>query len=325
MLNLKNTLTAALVIASNLAFANSWEVGVNALYFQPSFAGNGLGYSSYNSYAGADNSQVILSVNGANPINNIDPKWNFGFRVEGGFQFSPTSDLNVNWSRLHETVDGHLPAGSLFSGSLDGFYAAELDVNSRWDAVNFELGKQLQFSKHTLVRLHAGMAFARIKNTFTSYPKVFANSNTYFISKDTLTYSGFGPRTGFDFHYLFDSGFGLYGKTAASILVGTAKQNISGFRDYSNTIYGLIPFGIPNFNVSNSQVVVPQLEASLGITYDQDFDQGSLGLNVGYVWMNYLSAISSYTGVGIVGSSLGIPATTNFNLNGVIAGFSWQF
>lgn len=302
----------------------TWELGVSALYLRPSFAGNGLGYSSFSNYAGADNSGVIITHNSSNHINNITPKWEWGFKLEGGYHFCANNDVNLNWSHLNGDVDGHLPAGSLFSGSVDGYYAERLQLATKWDAINLEVGKNIHFCDNKHVRLHGGLAVARIKNTFTNHPKLFADSTPYFISTDTLTYSGFGPRLGADFGYEVGMGFSVYVKAAGSLLVGSAKQSISGYKDYSNARYGLIPYGVDNYNSSNNHVIVPEIEAKLGIAYKYAFDCGNVGIDLGYLWMNYLNSIVSYTGIGVVGSSFGIPAASNFNLSGWYLGVKWE-
>lgn len=325
MLNFKKSLIAIFAASSSLVFANTaWEFDATALYVQPSFAGNGLGYTSYNNYAGANNEQIIYTNNGINSMNNVTPEWGFGFQLEGLYHFCGGNDLNLNWYHLDGDVDENLPIASLFSGSVDGFFAGRLQLATRWDAINLEAGKRVNFSDRKLLRVHAGLEYARIKNTFTNYPKLFSYSNPYFVSRDTLSYSGLGPRFGLDFAYVAERGLNLYVKTAVSILVGTARQTISGYRDYFSTAYAANQiFGVNNYKLSNRNVVVPELEAKMGLTYDRKFRSGSLGIDLGYLWMNYLNAITSYTGTGAIFSSIGIPAATNFNLNGLYFGINW--
>lgn len=343
MLNFKKISASILSLSSTLVFAgsinpttalknwgtpgceNGFEVGASVLYLKQSFGGNGLGYSAYSNYAGADNSGIIRTNNGPNHITNINPKWGFGFEVDAGYHFCANNDVNLNWTHLNNDVDGHLPAGSLYSGSVDGFYADHIQRANRWDAVNLELGREISISDKKQIRLHAGVAYARIKNTFTNYPKLFADSAPYFISTDEIKYSGWGPRLGADFAHAINCGFGVYAKAASSLLIGSSKQTISGYRDYSNAVYGLIPFGIPNYNAFNRYVLVPEVEAKLGVTYDYAIGQGNIGLDLGYLWMSYLNAITSYTGIGVVGSSLGIPATTNFSVNGLYLKLNYAF
>lgn len=332
MLNIKQIVASILAASSTIAFASSiatpyedraLEVGVAALYLRPSFAGNGLGYSSFSNYAGADNQGIIFTSNDSNKIHNITPKWDFGFELEGTYYFGFNNDLNLSWSHLNENVDGRLPDGSMFSGSIDGFFAGSLYLTTKWDTVKLELGRLVSLSDKKLLRLHAGLEYTKISNTFTNYPKLTATSETFFVSTDKITYSGVGPRFGADFEYLVNDRFSAYLSAAGSVLIGTAKQTISGYHDHNNALYGLIPFGVNNYVLSNNNVVVPELEAKLGVKYDYQLAQGNLGFDLGYIWMNYLNVLSTYTGMGIIGSSLGIPAESNFNLNGVSLGVTW--
>lgn len=328
------TLFALSTLSSNMVFAINtncltcqdkvWEVSASALYLQPSFGGNGLGYSSFGNYAGADNQQVITTNNGTNPIYNITPDRAWGFQVGGAYHFCVNNDLKLDWYHLDEGVDGHLPHGTLFSGSVDGFYAGDLQLATRWDAINLEVGHEIHIGVRELLRLHAGLEYARIKNTFNNHPKLFLNSSPYFTSTDTISYTGIGPRIGADFNYDVLCGFSLYAKAAGSLLIGTAKQSINGYQNVVNNIYGTIPFGTNNFNSSDNNVLVPELEAKIGASYDFKLPRGSLGLNVGYMWITYLRAIVAYTGIGVVGSSLGVPTTTHFDLNGAYLRVSWS-
>lgn len=340
MFKLQITVATMLALASGLAAANSticvrntmlvpcdskaWEIGVNGLYLQPSFGGNGLGYTSYGNYGGADNQGNIVTNNGINYMHNVTPQWDMGFQLHGAYAFSAANDVNVDWFHFSENVNGHLPPGSLFSGSVDGFYAGALELSTRWDAVNVEAGQHINLSEKKLIRIYAGVQVARVKNTFTNHPKLFTTTPPYFTSTDTLSFNGVGPRVGVDFAYAAMNGFSLYTKFAGSLLVGDTKQAIAGYRDVTNAHYGLIIFGIPNYTYTYNNVVVPEVEAKLGVSYNHQFTNGNLGLDLGYLWMNYIHAISSYTGVGIVASSVGVPDTSNFNLNGMYFGMKWS-
>ncbi len=338
MSNLKIMIASLLVLSSSQIFAgqveivnvpepvataSAWDFGASALYLQPSFGGNGLGYNSYSNYAGADNQGVIITDDGTNYIHHVTPPWGWGFALEGSYHRSTGSDITVNWQHLDESENGHLPEGSLFSGSVDGFYADRLELATKWDAVNLEIGKPIYFSSKKLLRLHAGLAFANIKNTFTNHPKLFQTGSEYFTSKDKMSYTGFGPRIGMDFNDVVGKGFSVFAKAAGSVLWGTSKQHISGYQNVVNTVYGVIPFGSANFSYSYNNVLVPELEAKLGIGYDYAFTKGDLRLDLGYLWMDYIDAVSSYMGIGVVGSSLGIPTTANFNLNGPYFSVKW--
>jgi len=322
MLKIKNTIMLILALNSSIAIANTnnekgGSIFISALYLQPSFGGNGLGYSAFGNYAGADNQQVIRTINGINHIHNITPSRKWGFQVGGMYRYNVDNNVTLDWYHLTDSVNGHLPGNALFSGSIDGFYAGDLELSTKWDAINLELGHQINWCASELINLHAGLGYARIKNTITNHPKLFFNGTPYFNSTDDLTYRGVGPRMGIDYQHMFGNGFGIYIKTAGSLLVGKASQSISGYINVVNNIYGVIPFGTNNFDSGERNILVPELEAKLGLSYDYQFANGSsLGLDLGYMWMTYLKSIVFYSGIGVVGSSLGTPTSTHFDLNG---------
>lgn len=304
---------------------NVWSVSASALYLKPSFGGNGLGYSSFGNYAGADNQQVISTTNGTNYIYNIEPNRRFGFQIGGAYHYTCVNDLTLDWYHLYESVNDHLPDTSMFSGSVDGYYAGDIELASKWDAVNLELGQDIHWRTNELLKLHAGLGYARIKNTFTNYPKLFLTSSPYFVSRDIISYSGMGPRFGVDFSHLFNNGLSIYLKTAGSLLLGRARQAITGYKDDVNSIYGIIPYGTNNFVSSNSNIIVPEVEAKLGVNYEYKLpNESSLDFNLGYMWMTYMRAIVVYSGIGIVGSSIGAPNSTHFDLNGAYFSLGWN-
>lgn len=304
---------------------NVWSVSASALYLQPSFGGNGLGYSSFGNYAGADNQQVIRTTNNINYIYNVQPDRALGFQLGVAYHYTCVNDLTLDWYHLNESVNGELPGTTMFSGSVDGFYAGDLELRTRWDAVNLELSQDMHWRTSDLVKLHAGLGYVRIRNTFTNHPKLFLNGSPYFNSTDTISYTGIGPRFGIDFSHMFNNGLNVYLKTAGSLLLGTSRQSVNGYINVVNKIYGTIPYGTNNFVSSDSNVVVPEVEAKLGVGYEYKLpNESTLDFNLGYMWMTYMRAMVVYTGIGIVGSSIGVPSTTHFDLNGGYFSLAWN-
>jgi hypothetical protein len=309
--------------ASDKGSTAYWDFSAAALYLQPSFGGNGLGYSTYSNYSGRDINRVPVTINGAaDPINNLFPDWGWGFYLGGAYHVNSKNNFTIEWYHLNETTSGYLPQGSLFSGSVDGFYAGYFKVAPIWNAVNLELGHLFALDDRKNIRLHGGLQYASIKNTWTNYPRVTPLSNPVFVTNDTISYSGVGPRFGVDFSYTMGS-IAFYAKPAMSLLVGSSKQAITGYQNYSNSVYGLMLYGTPNYNQTQHNMVVAELEAKLGIQYDYTLPNGKLTFDVGYLWINYLRSLVSYTGIGIVGSSVGNPNIASFDLNGVCAGLKW--
>ena len=307
-----------------------WSIGVSALYLQPSLGGNGLGYSSFGNYDGKDDNGVFVGVSGApNRIYNINPKRGWGFELEGAYRFSMKHDVNIQWYHLNENTSGYLPTGSVFSGNDDGFYAGHLQVAQYWNAIHLEVGRRIPFDENKIIRLHAGLSFANINNEITNNPQLYPTGTVLFTTKDTMSYNGIGPRFGGDFGYSVGHGLDLYAKAAGAVLVGSASQKITGFQNYTNTIYGFQPYGTPNYSQSHSGVIVPEVEAKLGVTYNYQIAPNNIiSVDLGYLWLSYINAVKSYTNVGIVGTadgaSIGVNTTTNFDLNGLYLGINWN-
>ncbi|KTD42359.1 Lpg1974 family pore-forming outer membrane protein [Legionella quateirensis] len=338
MFKLKGIAVAVLIMNCSISFSGSmgpicesgkvqipcgnkaWSFGGAALYLQPAFGGNGLGYTAYSNYSGNDNNGVFIGTSGApNQMVNIGPKWGWGFQINGAYQFK-ANDLVVNWYHLNSHNKGNFPVGYAFAGNNDGFYASEFQVRTNWDEVDIEFGQHLQLPGNKLVRLHAGAEFGRIKNQFDNISLLHPTSVVAYTTTDTLSYNGFGPRLGIDLGYMPVNSLELYAKMAGSMLIGTAKQRNSGYQNYPYPNNPISPFVTGNYNQTLNGVIVPELAAKLGAQYDWKFEQNILSFDIGYMWMNYLNSIISYSGNGIVFANVGNNSTANFNLNGMYLG-----
>lgn len=332
MFTFKKVAMIILTVSNSMAFAgtikpadlvipleqNTWTVGASALYLQPTFGGNGLGYSSFTNY-GTDFFGNQLEINGApNHLNNIRPKHSWGFQLEGGYDFCGGNDVNLNWYHLNNHTDGQLPEGTLFAGSASALYAGLLSVAPHWDAINIEMGQRFDIDL-LMLRLHAGVEFARVKNTFTNYPQLTPTGSPLFATSDKISYTGFGPRVGGDFSYCIGHGLDLYAKAATSLLVGTAKQTVAGYFDLA----GFNLYSTGNYTQSNNGVVISELEGKLGLKYDHKIAKGNLGFDFGYMWITYLNALVSQVGSGVVSSSISNSSAANFDLNGLYLGLTW--
>lgn len=338
MLKLKGIAVALLVTHSSISFSgsmgpicepgkvtipcanNAWSFGGQALYLQPSFGGNGLGYTAFSNYSGNDNNGVFIGTSGApDHMVNIFPKWGLGFQVDGAYHFK-ANDLVVSWYHLNTSHKGNFPIGYAFAGNNDGFYASDFKVASKWDEVDLELGQHLDLTENKLLRLHAGVEYAGIKNKFYNVTLLHPTSVIAYTTKDMLSYNGFGPRLGLDLGYLFKERLELYLKMAGSLLFGEAQQHNSGYTNYPYPNNPISPFVTGNYVQTRHGVVVPELAAKLGAQYDWRLKQSILSLDIGYMWANYLNSIISYSGNGIVFANVGNYSTANFNLNGIYLG-----
>ena len=266
MFSLKKTVVAVLALGSSAVFAGTmgpvctpgnvtvpcertaWEIGGYALYLQP--VANGPF-----AYFGANDGV----------FNSNNDNWDWGFALEAGYHYGTGNDINVNWSRLEHDVNFYFPGVADFN-----------HFEGDWDEVNVELGQTVDFSATNRMRFHGGVQYSRLEaNAGPLFVAPTVGGTPVTTSGFSTEYNGFGPRAGLDMNYGFGNGFGIYGKGATALLVGTAK-----FADYTTVSTGL--FG------SRTQVV-PQFEAKLGANYTYAMAQGDLVLDAGYMWVDYLN------------------------------------
>jgi len=296
MLNLKKTAVAVLALGSSAVFAGTmgpvcapgnvtipcektaWDFGAQALYLQPTYTGD-FGYRNH-----------VVTAGVGTVIENVEPKWGWGFQIEGSYHFNTGNDLNLNWYHWNKSTTR---AWTSTTGTYTG---TNYTFEPKWDAVNFEVGQHIDFSDMKNLRLHAGVEYARIHHNLNV---VVTSQNV----ADSVSYNGFGPRVGADLGYDIGNGFGVFANSAASLLIGTAKQGITGYTGANTAL---------NYSLSRTQMA-PELEGKLGVNYNYAMAQGDLGLDVGYMWVNYWNTQT----VAITGES------HDFALNGIFFGAKW--
>jgi len=308
MSKLKKTAVAVLALGSSAVFAGTmgpvcapgnvtipcertaWEFGGQALYLQPTTTGD-LGYVN-----------PVVTAGVGTAYNTVEPRWGWGFKLEGAYRFSTGNDLNLNWYHFNNTTSRLWTPGGAFLG---GYV-----VEPKWDAVNLELGQHVDFSDMKYLRLHGGVQWARVDNrVLSNHPVGELRSNA--------TYNGFGPRFGGDMTYDIGNGFSIYGNGAGALLIGTGKHNVT------NLTAGVTPDVLAASTLSYSRTtMVPELEGKLGAKYNFSMAQGDLGLDVGYMWVNYFNAVNHGRVVPAV-PALPVVHSDDFALNGLYFGLKW--
>lgn len=315
---------------------DSWEFGAQALFLNAGPAGGGqeLGFQTFNNYSGADNFQVITSTNGApNTINVIRNPWRWGFQIEATRQYRTSGDIHLDWHHLNGSTSMVFPNYSLYAGNVDGLYGGPIKFATQWNAVNLEFGKKFTLHQQKDIRVHAGVAFAGIENTFNNSPRLLPTASPYFTSTDKLSFNGFGPRLGIDLFYHVRESLTAYAKAGTALFVGETKQRSSGYRNFDSPIYGPVFLGAGNKVQSNFGQVIPEIEGKLGFQYQHNYkDNQQLTFDIGYMWMDYIQAVKMANGLGIAISptfDTGPNPTANdsasYVVSGLYFGMRWAF
>lgn len=293
MLRVKKTAATVLALSSSLAFAgtmgpvcvpedvtvpcerSAWDVGVHALYLQPVFNGQG------GQYVG----QFVLPT--SRTLADNEGGWGFGFKLEGSYHFNTGNDLNLNWSHLNDNTRTKAYGRNFFFFDFGVLPPTEYNaytVSPEWDAVNLEFGQHVDFGKQFNIRFHGGAQYARIKNDISVVGT--AQNLTHFNFYMPTKFDGFGPRVGADISYDLGKGIGIYANGAAAILAGTSKFTRTLTNNFQRT----------TTQASGSRTtLVPELEAKLGLSYNYPIGNGDLVIDGGYMWVNYLNALNTYT------------------------------
>ena len=325
MLNLKKTAVAVLAFGSSAVFAGTmgpvcvpgnvtvpceataWDFGAQALYLQPS-------------YSGAFGHNTAVTSNGFTQYNDTSPSWGWGFQVEGSYHYGMGSDVDLNWYHLSKSTDNY-PSATTTDVPVSLAYNAK----PQWDQVNLEFGQHVDFSDYSKIRFHAGAQYSRLKNTSSTANTVVSGTapgvfSSLVAESRSISFNGFGPRIGADLSLNWGNGISVYGKTAATVLVGTS--HFSGVDGFGR---GITRAALGSYGGHNSSIV-PELEGKLGATYTWAMMAGDVTIDAGYMWVDYINAHTFPIGgstpvVGTAGfKSIG---TTSFGLDGVYFGLKW--
>lgn len=298
---------------------NQWGLGAKALYLKPAYTGE-LGT------IGAVNFNV---ANAAERYIDTDPNWTWGFQLEAAHYLNAGKDANLNWYHLiAKTTTTNI--NDINAPTNYGFLQRGTETHSikpKWDAVNLELGQLINLTHFKYFRVHGGAQYTSIKakTSLDGYDSFqgFSSGNDMHTAKASTTYAGFGPRAGIDMNYPLIEKLDIYANIASALLAGTSKF----YRAYVDNI-GNAPGFPSNSSAIRTGVVVPEFEGKLGATYSKVVGQGALSLDVGYMWVTYISPLhfSQWKPVGnnqALNVANRVDSESNFTLNGSYLGLKW--
>lgn len=277
-----------------------WGVGVQALYVQPAF--NNL------NYIGSTTTGTTLVSSQENFIDK-DFNYEFGFKLEGFYNFGAGNDLNLNWYRYEPTTNKNLPSDiNVYDGTFSG--NVRLQLKPQWNAVNLEYGQRFDINQLTHIRLHGGLQYTNIKltNFTTGSDTTIGNAQS---RNNYSSFQGAGVRGGADLSRDLIYGFSLYTNLGASLLTGPSSFNR---QLVTYTTGGTFL----DANSGSSNITVTELEGKLGFTYAYPLSRGSLMIDAAWMWINYLDAIT------IADSAHnGRTKESNFAVQGPLFGIRW--
>ncbi|NKB46527.1 MAG: hypothetical protein GKR77_01950 [Legionellales bacterium] len=305
-----------------------WQVGAKYLFVQPT--GDQL-YSDLSSHS----------------------KWASGFELNTAYLFGEGKDVSLNWTYFSKTSKRNVqPLDTLLTpiidtrkNSLTNISDSAEQIKSKFSAVNLEFGQTAYWGSQVTTRLHAGLQSVSIKRARSHFDQVaqFGTENPVFASSQLnyeQTFKGIGPRVGIDSAYAIgDSNLSLVGKGAITVLAGTSKV-----RKNSTTLMQFTP-STPKNDIAfietmpdqRTRTIAPALEAKLGLQYDVPLATGTMMIEAGYQWVNYLQVMKapvnaipdsldvSKKTLTFEPSNSGIPGNqNNFGYHGFYAGLKWQ-
>lgn len=253
--------------------------------------------------------------------------------VEGAYHFGKGHDVHLNWYHLNNATHNNVGYQNIWNDTLQSTSLGTGSIHPEWDAANAAFGKLVVLDEKSQLRFHGGVQYARIHTSFDQYyPNGNLGNGNFTQQYRTLNsnYNGFGPRGGVDMNYLLGHGFSVYGNGAGALLIGTAGFNnqITQYTTATST------YVLADSATGTKTLMVPELEAKLGVKYDcyrmpalGRLPQGDLLLDVGWMWANYFNAqqfATSGLALGSESPNRGKLSRTDFAVQGLYFGLDWK-
>lgn len=246
----------------------------------------------------------------------LNPGYAWGFKVEAGRQLEQGLGLYINWYHFNSVYNSSL--APFISSSGYNVISTSSRFQPSWDAANFELGREVNFSHFATLRFYSGLQYARIfvgQTTEQTYKSSELFSNTQNLNH---LFNGFGARFGLGTTHLWGNGLNTYMNAATAVLAGTHSQNAINSNPSITT-------NTPTSYVKKS-AIVPEVEAEAGVIYYYPIQhgplKGNLSAKLGWMWINYIAAllhVSYSPGTNSISDS-----EYNFAVQGPTLGLVWR-
>lgn len=263
-----------------------WHVGFQAIYTQNNF-------NTPTSSTPTATSTTVQTI----PVN-----WTLGYKTQIAYLFDEDLDLNLNWVHFNSTSSQNTQSEDNLSGqyTVNQFGSApesytnaavseinqvDTNIDNKVNTVNFEFGRSSFLTEHIDLRIQVGIQYANIQqnvNQTASNTTINSEFNYNDDQRDT-SFSGIGPRAGFDIYYGLGGGFFLI--TTQAFALPTGRVTINSTAHQSNeTNTGL---GNTVTATSNELKLISDYEAVFGLRFEQIFLESKFGIDVGYQMTSY--------------------------------------
>ena len=308
--------------------ASNIDLEFTALILQPSGSNLQLGVKATPESSTSDDWKIY----------ELNPSYHFGFNLDftASGHISHTN-FSINWEHFRsatgttKTSSTEGMIGPFFEIGPDAspYKTATGKVYFELDVLNLDYGIYVNFGRRLLTNLFAGIAIARVeRDLHTVYASLDGQVKRSIEAPST--FSGAGPRIGFDFSYQFWRNFHFVGKTAAALLSGPIRTKST----YHSTAPNLTPL-VQRTSINAKTQLVPEVDSKLGFSYAQVFKKHyTVKIEGGFQTQVFASAIQTID----IGSEIaptphtaGIVAQTfqknisNFTLAGPYAAFDFGF
>jgi hypothetical protein len=265
---------------------STFDFGLTALYFKAYsdfFPSNSIGNSNNQGTFGLDTN----NESGKGP-------WDWGGVIDGRYHFSDKNDINLSWMYYSVDYRGTDLYSNVFTYTEFSYRGNSINVISgriKLNSVNAEFAQSFELSPRSWARLFAGGQYLNIKtkSSLASFSASTGGFGSYRYGSNTFTenkYEGIGPRIGLDANYKLKENVSIFANSAATILLARRTQSESG-DSYSFTGTSVSS----NVRTDRSNKSIPELEAKLGLTYNQPLMNGSAALSAGWSVINYFNLL----------------------------------
>jgi len=240
----------------------------------------------------------------------IKPDFKPGFELTSRYLFPNTcTSVALSWTNLYNDENASIAADgvSYFLGpdyeiGPGGLVIRNATGNAKfwYNVVNLDFAKDVKIDHNLDIRFFGGLSFGSLLEKVTA--SYFGNRTTTYPGPFSMVqvvkskFTGLGPRFGVTVDYNMDSGFGFWGETAISTLIGyiASSTNFIGASQEILTVYNQSQ----NYqSISDQHVyqVIPGFEAKLAAKYARTFrNHNKLTFNLGWQAAVYINAISQY-------------------------------